>query len=161
MAELLFLLQAHHTYGSMHDDLFRIQSESDFTQVALEGIQEIQRMQRYSAPIGKGRLGRGETHGRIPRSIKPARVQRLTGGSAAGVSRTTYGPAIFTNEGTGIHRAGGSPYFIGVGDEGEGFNHPGIRGTHWWERGLDLGSPMALRAFERKVERMLRLKGRL
>lgn len=161
MAKTFYTIKAHHNYGGFREELVRIRKESDFTQVVIDGINAMQSGQRKFAPIGRGKLKQGESHGRIPRSIGPARIYRGNNGSASGVSRTTYGPAIFTNEGTGTHRPGGSPYFIGVGDEGDGYMHPGIRGTHWWERGANYGSPIALRAFQNKVERMLKLKRRV
>jgi hypothetical protein len=128
---------------------------SDLSQVVLEGITAMQRYQRQYAPVGE--TGEGP-HGRIPRSIKPARVIKRNNAASA-TSRTDYGPAIFTNEGTGSRQSdgGGRPYFIPRGSTG--FWHPGIRGSHWWERGADRGSLIALEAFRRKVERTLNVKG--
>ena len=145
--------------GDMLEDVRRIQRESDFSRVVADGINAIQREQKRIAPVGQS--GRGP-HGRIARSILPAKIYIRNDGSAEGVSRTTYGPAIFTNEGTGSFSPGGRPYFIPRPDwgKGEGLTHPGIRGTGWWERGANLGSPLALRAFQNKVERMLRIRGR-
>jgi hypothetical protein len=117
----------------------------------------MQRYQRQYAPVGE--TGDGP-HGRIPRSIRPARVMRRNN-SASATSRTDYGPAIFTNEGTGTRKSsgGGRPYFIPKAFGGVGVWHPGIRGTHWWERGADRGSIIALAAFRRKIERTLQIRG--
>ena len=135
----------------------QINHDMDLSQVVLEGINSMQRYQRYYAPVGETGPG---PHGRIPRSIRPARVMRRNN-SASATSRTDYGPAIFTNEGTGTKSGGGGgrPYFIPRG--ASGFWHPGIRGTHWWERGAERGSIIALAAFRRKVERTLQIRGAL
>lgn len=149
-------LKAEHNYGDLMRDLIRIQTQADFSQVVLEGINAIQQAQRKEAPKG---------HGNIPRSIRPARIVR-TGNTWSATSQTNYGPAIFTNEGTGTHGPSGRPYPIvqrrtyksgpRAGDEYEiNIMHPGIKGTHWWERGAEIGSPLALEAFKRKVDRML------
>lgn len=137
----------------------RFTDEGDFTQVVLEGIQQIQYFQRRLAPIGK--------EGTIPRSIKPARIVRTSSGAYA--DSVTQNPrAIFTNEGTGTHRPSNpAPYEIvqerryQTGSRaGERYTvnilHPGIRGTGWWERGADMGADLAEEAFRRKVERMMR-----
>lgn len=130
---------------------------NDMSQVVLEGINAMQKYQRQYAPVGETGSG---PHGRIPRSIRPARVMRRNN-SASATSRTDYGPAIFTNEGTGTKQShgGGRPYFIPIGSSG--FWHPGIRGTHWWERGAERGSIIALAAFRRKIERTLQIRGGL
>jgi hypothetical protein len=157
------VIKVHHDFGDMEADLRRIQRGMDFSQVVLEGINAIQKFQKQFAPIGKS--GKGP-HGRIPRSIQPATIYRKTDGSAWAFSRTSYGPAVFTNEGTGTFGPRNRPYFVGSGwgdtEQGgeRGFMHPGIQGTHWFERGANMGSPIALAAFQRKVETMLRVRGR-
>jgi hypothetical protein len=146
-----------HNWGDYLDAVRQINSRlpNDVSQVVLEGITAMQRYQRQYAP--RGETGEGP-HGRIPRSIRPARVMRRNN-SASATSRTDYGPAIFTNEGTGTKQSsgGGRPYFIPRGSSG--FWHPGIRGTHWWERGAERGSIIALAAFRRKIERTLQIRG--
>ena len=142
-------------WGKYLEAVRKINGDMELSQVVLEGITAMQRYQRKYAPIGE--TGEGP-HGRIPRSIKPARVMRRNN-SASATSRTDYGPAIFTNEGTGSRRStgGGRPYFIPRGSGG--FWHPGIRGSHWWERGAEHGSIIALAAFRRKVESRLMVRG--
>jgi hypothetical protein len=150
-------LRAEHDFGDMERDLKRIRKEADFSQEVLVGIQAIQHAQRREAPKGRGN---------IARSIRPARVTKNGRNSWSGTSMTNYGPAIFTNEGTGTHGPSGRPYPIiqrrqyktgpRAGDDYEiNIMHPGIRGTQWWERGADKGAPLALEAFKRKVDRML------
>ena len=149
--------RAEHDFGDMERDIKRIRREADFSQVVLDGIQAIQHHQRREAPKGRGN---------IPRSIRPARVIKNGRNSWSGTSMTNYGPAIFTNEGTGTHGPSGSAYPIiqrrqyksgpRAGDDYEvNIMHPGIRGTHWWERGAEKGTPLALEIFKRKVDRML------
>lgn len=162
MATIENELHVKHNLGDMLADLRRIKREDDFTLVALEGIQAIQRYQKKFAPKGK--------QGSIPRSIKPARVSKR-GHTWTGVSRTTHPPAIFTNEGTGIHKPGGGERYPITQErtyksgplKGQPYEvnilHPGIRGTHWWDRGFGVGSQLAIESFVRKVERVLRLKG--
>jgi hypothetical protein len=60
-----------------------------------------------------------------------------------------------------LHGPEKSEYFIPRPDwgEGRGIMHPGIRGTHWFERGANLGSPLALAAFRAKVMTILTLRG--
>jgi len=149
-------------YGDLLGDVRRIQNEMDFTLAVLEGINAIQYWQRKYAPVGKGK----GVHGRIPKKIKSARIMKR-GDIVSATSRTTYAPAIFTNEGTGTHRPGGKAYFVrsprgNIVRQGErGYMHPGVKGTHWWERGADKGSKIALEAFRRKVETTLTSKGRI
>lgn len=151
-------IRVHSEFGDMAADLIRIRKSLNFSQVVLEGINTIQKWQRFSAPIGH--TGRGP-HGRIPRSIRPARVFQRPDGSAWATSRTNYGPAIFTSEGTGQWGPSKRPYFIARENEltgSRGYFHPGQRGTGWWERGLDMATPFALQAFQRKVESALRIR---
>ncbi len=153
-------INIEHNLDSFREELGRIRREANFSQVVLIGIQEIQRHQRREAPKGRGN---------IPRSIRPARVVRDGPNSWSATSKTNYGPAIFTNEGTGLHGPKGSRYEIiqrrqyksgpRRGDDYEiNISHPGVRGTHWWERGIEKGSPMALETFKRKVDTMLRTR---
>lgn len=169
------LLKVHHTYNEFREELHRINRELDFQQVVRVGINAIQAAQRRTAPIGT--TGRGP-HGRIPRSIRAARVRTQDDGSAIATSSTRYKPAIFTNEGTGLGASPArNPYFIPVPTRtaghgrmirtNPGFMHPGIgaarvnpfTGMGWWEEGADIGSTIAFEAFKRKVERVLRLRG--
>lgn len=160
MAKATLTFSVWENWGEYLEAVRRINSAlpNDMSQVVLEGINAMQRYQRQYAPIGE--TGEGP-HGRIPRSIKPARVIRRNN-SASATSRTDYGPAIFTNEGTGSKQRGGGgrAYFIprAFGREG-GVLHPGIRGTMWWERGAERGSIIALEAFRRKIERTLQIRG--
>jgi hypothetical protein len=142
---------------SVRAGLSAMQDEIDFKDVAKIGIEAIQQAQQQQAPIGSG----PGVHGRIPRSIETSVRSTDSEGSAEGVSRTIYGPAIFTNLGTGLHGPEHSEYFIPRPDwgEGRGIMHPGIRGTHWFERGANLGSPLALAAFRAKVMTILALRG--
>jgi hypothetical protein len=159
MSSLKMTIRVHGTYGDMAKDLVRIDSELDFTQVVLEGINYMQQAQRTLAPIGT--KGKGP-HGRIPRHIKPARVYQRNDGSAWAESRTSYGPAIFTSEGTGQFGPRHTPYFVARENEdtgSKGYFHPGQRGTNWWNAGAQMGEPAALLAFQSKIERMLRLRG--
>lgn len=89
--------------------------------------------------------------------------------SWSALSQSKYGPAIFTNEGTGLHGPKGSKYEIiqrrkykrGPNKDKEyevNIKHPGIKGTGWWERGTEMGTPKALEAFKRKVDRILRAR---
>jgi hypothetical protein len=153
-------IKAEHNFGDMQRELMRIRSEADFSLTVLEGIQAIQHHQRREAPKG---------HGNIPRSIRPARVIRNGRNSWSGTSMTNYGPAIFTNEGTGTHGPSGRPYPIvqrrtyksgpRMGQEYEiNIMHPGIRGQRWWERGIEKGTPLAFEAFKRKVDTMLKAR---
>jgi hypothetical protein len=158
MARLTLVIKVHGLFGDMQDDLRRIKREANFAQVVLEGINAIQKFQRQLAPVGK--TGRGP-HGRIGRSILPARIYQRSDGSAWAESRTGYGPAIFTSEGTGEWGPRRRPYFVAAESDdagSRGYFHPGQRGTNWWERGANLGSPIALAAFQRKVEHMLRVR---
>lgn len=158
----LNLRLVYQNWDDYYDDVRRIRREIDFSDVVLTGINAMQRFQRQFAPIGTTGPG---PHGRIPRSIKPARVIRGADGSASASSISTYPPAIFTAEGTGTFATPKrTPYFISrTTDSGQivGFTHPGIHGTNWFERGANRGAPIALQAFTDKVERMLRLKGRI
>lgn len=137
--------------------LERIKREANFSQVVLTGITAIQKNQRALAPGSRN----------IARSIRPARVIREGAHSWSATTRTNYAPAIFTNEGTGLHGPKASKYNITQrrvyksgprrGNEYEvNISHPGVRGTHWWERGIEAGSPLALETFKRKIDRMLR-----
>jgi hypothetical protein len=144
----------------MADDLLRMQKETNFSQTVLNGINAIQKFQRQYAPIGK--TGKGP-HGNIPRSIKPARVHTRPDGSAWAESKTDYGPAIFTSEGTGQFGPRKRPYFIARHSSSynsRGYWHPGQRGTNWWDRGANFGSVIALSGFQRKVERILGMRTR-
>lgn len=160
MASTVVELSVKHNVDEFRRELSRIRRESDFSQVVLEGISHIQRFQRAFAPKGRGNIGR---------SIRPARVVKQGSSSWHADSKTNYGPAIFTNEGTGLHGPKGSTYEIiqrrqyksgpRKNDEYEiNITHPGVRGTHWWERGMEAGSPLALEAFKRKVDRVLRTR---
>lgn len=161
-ARVSVALEVEHNFGDLIEDLARIRKESNFSQVVLTGINAIRKAQQQVAPTGKDRS--------IPGSIRANHV----------VSRDNYWysdsitnepRAIFTNEGTGMYGPSKSPYPIVQNRtyqsgprRGESFivniMHPGIRGTHWWEKGADLGGIIALAAFDAKVERILRLKGR-
>jgi hypothetical protein len=149
----------HADFDDMWGDLVRIQKELNMTDVVLEGINAMQQAQRTLAPIGT--TGRGP-HGRIPRNIQPARVYRRADGSAWAESRTSYGPAIFTSEGTGQFGPRHRPYFVATDstedESSRGYMHPGQRGTGWWVAGAQMGEPMALLAFQAKIERVLRLR---
>ncbi len=138
--------------------LTRIRTESDFSQVVLTGINEIQREQRLAAPIRKNRS--------IPKSIKAGRVVQKRNTWQAD-SSTDLVQAVVTNVGSGLHGPSRSAYPItqtrryrsgpNKGQEYEiNISHPGVRGTHWWERGTELGGLLAFRSFQNKVERMLR-----
>lgn len=157
MGQISFRIYIDHNYGEMRQDLARMQDDMDFGDVAEEGIRYMQLSQIGEAPIGSG----PGVHGRIPRSIEPYEVNRFPDGSAEGISRTRYGPAIFTSLGTGKYGPEGKEYFIPRPDwgEGRGIMHPGIRGTQWWERGANKGAPLALAAFKRKVDTIMRLRG--
>jgi hypothetical protein len=151
-------IYVHGQFGDMRADLLRIRKELNFSQVVLDGINAIQKFQRMLAPIGH--TGRGP-HGNIPRKILPARVYQRGDGSAWAWSRTSYGPAIFTSEGTGQFGPRNRPYFVARENEetgSRGYFHPGQRATHWWERGANMGSPFALASFERKVKHALRVR---
>lgn len=98
--------------------------------------------------------------GRVRRSLKTPRIVRTQNGVSA-ISRTTYGPAIFTNEGTGtfanppIIKKGapkGTAYFTPWAG---GFWHPGISGSGWFGKGFNVGRNIAIESFRRKVETML------
>lgn len=153
--------RTEHDVGDFLAEVRRIRNEADFSQVVLEGINAIQKFQRQMAPTHK--------FASIPRSIHAGKIiQRGNVWSAE--STTSHGPAIFTNEGTGTHGPSGSPYQIiqrrtyqsgpRKGQEYEiNITHPGIRGTHWWERGAEMGSSLAIRSFQNKVERILRVRG--
>lgn len=142
-------LDVEHDYEKLREYSERIRAEANLSQVVLTGIQAMQTIQRSMSPIDKDR--------RIPASIRPARISR-TGNTWSGVSRTTYGPAVFTNEGTGTHGPKGSKYPIhnAFGIEGNTIMHPGIQGTHWWDTSSALGGKIALEGFKRKVKRMMR-----
>jgi hypothetical protein len=153
-----FELTVTHNVEAFIAKIRRIRAESNFSLVVLEGINAIQKYQRMLSPKGKD--------GNIPRSIAAGRIIKQ-GNTWVGTSLTNYGPAIFTNEGTGIHGPLGATYPItqirtykkgpNAGNEYEvNIDHPGIRGTHWWEKGAAIGSTLALRSFEDKVERLLR-----
>lgn len=145
-------------FNDMWSDLERMRREVNFSDVVLEGINAMQQAQRTLAPVGT--TGRGP-HGRIPRHIQPSRVYTRADGSAWAESRTSYGPAIFTSEGTGQFGPRHRPYFVARPNEEEGsrgYFHPGQRGTGWWVAGAQMGEPVALLAFQTKVERILRLR---
>jgi len=151
------LVETHHRFGSIFTEIVGIRKKMEFQQVVLEGIQAMQRFQKAFAPVGTTGPG---PHGRIPRSIQAARLRKTFLGNWVGVSRTVYPPAIFTNEGTGKYGSNNRPYFVPHSDGQQGgYMHPGMRGTGWWERGANMGSPIALAAFQRKVERALGLRG--
>lgn len=154
--------RVHADFNDMWGDLVRIQKELNFSDVVLEGINAMQAAQRTLAPIGTTGPG---PHGRIPRSIQPSRVYMRKDGSAWAESRTSYGPAIFTSEGTGKFGPRHRPYFVATdslreGEQGasRGYMHPGQRGTGWWVAGAQMGEPVALLAFQTKIERVLRLR---
>lgn len=157
MGTLAWRVEIDHNIGSLGAELRRMQRDIDFGDVAEEGIRYMQLSQIGEAPIGSGK----GVHGRIPRNIDLPDVRRYPDGSAEGISRTRYGPAIFTNLGTGLYGPEKKEYFIPRPDwgEGRGIWHPGIRGTHWWERGANKGAPLALAAFKRKVETIMRWRG--
>lgn len=155
-------LEVEHNFGDLTEDLRRIRREANFSQVVLTGISAIANAQRRAAPLGKERS--------IPGSIKTGSVVTRDNYWYAD-SKTNEPRAIFTNEGTGIHGPSKQPYPIvqqrtyqSGPNRGEDYivniMHPGIRGTHWFEKGADVGGIVALVAFDAKVERMLRLKGR-
>lgn len=156
MATIPFRLELDHNVGSVRAALKEMESSIDFTDVAREGIEAMALGQIGQAPIGEG----PGVHGSIPRSID-TQVYPLGGGSAVGRSRTNEPRAVFTNVGTGTHGPEGKEYFIPRPDwgEGRGIWHPGIKGTHWWERGANTGSPVALAAFRRKVSEIMTLRG--
>ena len=136
--------------GEIGQHAGRIARESDFSQVVLEGVNEMARSLRREAPIGRA--------GSIPPSIKSGRVTKK-GDTYTGITWTNLKQAVFTNEGTGTHRAGGSPYNIEKTTlKGRKYTiqHPGIKAQHWWERGANLASPLALRSFKKKVDRIMR-----
>lgn len=151
-------IRTNSNFNDYAEYIRRIRRESDFSQVVLEGITAIQNAQKAIAPRGK--------LGNIPRNIPVARISR-TGHTWKGVSRTTYGPAVFTNKGTGTHGPKGSSYPITQNRiykrgplAGKSYqvniDHPGIKGTGWWEKGAEMGGEIALESFRRKVTRMLR-----
>lgn len=150
------VIKAFHNFASVRAKVTRIKTSADFSQVVLEGMNAIQTAQRRAAPLGNT--------GRVRRSIRPARITRTQNG-VRGISRTTYGPAIFTNEGTGtfatpqIIKSGapkGTAYFTPFAG---GFWHPGIRGSGWYAKGFNVGKKIALESFRRKVETMLDARG--
>jgi hypothetical protein len=152
-------LEIQDNWDDFSQDLRRINREMDFSQVVLTGINAIQSQQRRLAPVGKTGPG---PHGRIARNIRPARIV-VKEGEVSATSRTSYGPAIFTSLGTGRYGPGGDPYeVVQHYDSGEErkWTHPGIEGTGWWERGANLGAPIALQSFQRKVETVLKMRGR-
>lgn len=158
--KMTVVLRVMSDFNDMWSDLARIRREMNFSDVVLEGINAMQHAQRTLAPIGT--TGRGP-HGRIPRHIQPSRVYTRADGSAWAESKTSYGPAIFTSEGTGQFGPRHRPYFVQTDSESEGkssrgYFHPGQRGTGWWVAGAQMGEPMALLAFQAKIERILRLR---
>lgn len=158
MAAMRMTIRVHGTFGDMTERLLEMEKETDFSQVVVDGINEIQKHQRQFAPIGT--TGKGP-HGNIPRSIKAARVYSKPDGSAWAESKTNYGPAIFTSEGTGIHGPRKRPYFVARHSSSynsRGYWHPGQRGTNWWDRATNIGSVIALSGFQRKVERILGMR---
>jgi hypothetical protein len=151
-------MRVHADFDDMWGDLVRIRKELNFSDVVLEGINAMQAAQRTLAPIGTKGPG---PHGRIPRSIRPSRVYMRKDGSAWAESRTSYGPAIFTSEGTGQFGPRNRPYFVArpsEENESRGYFHPGQRGTGWWVAGAQMGEPVALLAFQAKIERVLRMR---
>lgn len=155
--EVKIQLKVNTTYDYVISEMQRIQAETNMEQVVLQGITDIQKAQRKYAPRGKT--------GQIPMSIRPGRVVRR-GDSVTGTSETNRPEAIFTNEGTGrfanpprIKKGApeGKAYFIPIGSRG--FWHPGIKGTHWWEKGAEVGGTLAFRSFRHKIERILRIRG--
>ncbi len=134
-------------------DITTIRAKSaDFSQVVLEGANEMQRWQKHLAPIGKGR----GPHGRIQRSIKTARITR-GGDRVVAMWSTDYVPAIVTSEGSGKYGPTGQPYEIRRGDSV--WQHPGVKGTGWWDAGAIKGESLAIGHFIRRVERILDLRG--
>lgn len=156
MATIPFRLDIDNNFGDARRKLELTRESIDFTDVAREGIEAMALAQIGQAPIGSG----PGVHGHIPRSIE-TQVYPLGGGSAVGRSRTNERTAVYTNLGTGLHGPEGKEYFIPRPDwgEGRGIWHPGIKGTHWWERGANLGSPIALAAFRRKVSEIIAMRG--
>lgn len=143
MAEISIELELLTSFRWMIKELQRIKSELNFSLVVEEGITRIRAAQRQAAPIGK--TGKGP-HGRIPKSIQQSNVMEFRGEQWEATSTTSYGPAIFTNEGT-------RSYMMWNGGR-----HPGLQAQGWWEKGTAIGEPLALRAFEEKVERVLRIR---
>jgi hypothetical protein len=157
MARLQFRVYIDSNLPSVRAGLADMHGDIDMRDVAKAGIEAMQLAQIGQAPIGSG----AGVHGRIPRSLETSVRSTDSEGSAEGASFTRYGPAIFTNKGTGLYGPEHAEYFIPRPDwgEGRGIMHPGIRGTHWFERGANLGSPLALAAFRAKVMTLLSLKG--
>lgn len=160
MATAKVTLSLWHNWGDFLQAVRKIEAEGDFSLVVLKGMNAIQKYQRQYAPKGRQK--------RVVRSIQTARITKR-GNIVSAVSKSNYGPAIFTNEGTGSFKTWGSTspnwsakrraYFIPQGSGG--YWHPGIHGTHWWERGAERGSIIALAAFRRKVETMLTIRGKI
>jgi hypothetical protein len=157
MAQMAFRIYMDSNLPSVRTGLRGLRDDIDMTDVARIGAEAMQKGQQSTAPVGSG----PGVHGRIPRSIETSVKSTDNRGSAEGVSRTRLDIATYTNLGTGLHGPKHSEYFIPRPDwgEGRGIWHPGIRGTHWFERGANLGAPVALAAFRAKVTEMLALRG--
>lgn len=99
---------------------------------------------KIGAPVGKKGPG---PHGRIPKSLKsPAptfTVDDAGGRTDKAEVYSLYGPAVFTNEGTGKHGMRRSPYPIRRGDMT--FMHPGIKGNQWFGVAFAEGSELVQR----------------
>lgn len=142
-------------YRGMLRRLGRISFVSD----VLDAMNYTQGLQRRTAPIGTKGPG---PHGRIPRSIRPARITRSRD-TVQATTVTHYGPAVFTNSGTGKYGPEHRPYTIRqLRTRRDGstyiheFVHPGIRGTHWWNDAVDAGAELFTSLVEHRVRRAIR-----
>lgn len=133
-----FTLLLANNYAGARRKIGAIDEKLKFEQVVLEGINEIQRLQRKAAPVYK--------RGSIPRGIRPATVTKLEDGAKA-TSKTRGMEAIWTNFGT-------KPHTI-TSKFGNEYQHPGQRAQHWWEDSTVAGFIAAEDVFRRKIENVL------
>lgn len=134
-----FTLHIANNYAGAKKKVGKIDDQLEFEQVVLEGINEIQRLQRRAAPVHK--------RGSIPKGIRPARVTNTEDGAKA-TSKTKGMEAIWTNFGTK------GPYRIERSD-GSSFVHPGQAAQRWWDDSTLAGFIAAEDVFRRKIERVL------
>lgn len=147
VAKIKIKFDATHNFDELRKDIKKIQNES-FGDVVFAGIRAIAVAQRREAP--------SRTSDDIARSIKTSSVNKTKDGWTA-ISYSNLKKAVFTNEGTGT-RIGGEEYEIKWktkrGQEVV-IRHPGIYRQQWFERGANKGSPLALKAFKQKVDRLM------
>lgn len=135
-----FTLLVGNNYAGAKKKIGSIESKLNFEQVVLEGINDIQRLQREQAPVHK--------RGSIPKSIRAATVHPITDGHSA-TSKTSRPEAIWTNYGTK------GPYTITHHVTGQDFQHPGQKAQYWWDRATLAGFLLAEEAFRHKIENVL------